>query len=88
MLVYVKLYSTLVKYADGPGIPSARELPGGETIADLIRGLGIGDDEVVLASVNCQLVDRDCVLKDGDEVSLFGPVAGGGFGQVKPRRNR
>lgn len=78
-MVYVKLYSTLTKFLKGVTVGETMqvEVPPGATVKDLIAKLGIGPGEVFLISVNSQVEDHAYCLNHGDEVSLFGPMAGG-----------
>jgi molybdopterin converting factor small subunit len=58
-------------------------LPDGSTIADLLKQLQarfpglIPMRKSTLVAVGVEYQDRSCVLKEGDEVSLFPPVQGG-----------
>lgn len=59
------------------------ELPAGATIGDLLQRLHARFPKLVtmqnstLIAVGVEYQNRDHVLKDGDEVSLFPPVQGG-----------
>lgn len=54
------------------------ELPAAGTVAALLEHLGIAAGHVHLVMVNGeQTADRQRPLADGDEVTLFPPVAGG-----------
>lgn len=79
MVVYLRLYSTLVKYLKGARAGEAVivETAVGSAVSDLIATLGIEKEEVFLISVNSQVEGPDYVLQAGDAVSLFGPIAGG-----------
>ena len=46
-------------------------LPDGQTIQELSMA------ETMMLSVNHEMVDRDHVVKDGDEIGIFPPVTGG-----------
>jgi molybdopterin converting factor small subunit len=58
-------------------------LPEGSTVADLLRTMAnrfprlAPMQECTLVAVGVDYQRRDCVLKEGDEVSLFPPVQGG-----------
>ncbi len=62
---------------------SSEELPPGATIGDLVQHLHTRFPKLVamqnstLIAVGVEYQNRDYVLKDGDEVSLFPPVQGG-----------
>jgi molybdopterin converting factor small subunit len=59
------------------------ELPAASTLADLYKRLAARFpklalmERATLIAVGVDYQDRDYVLKDGDEVSLFPPVQGG-----------
>ncbi len=77
--VEVRLYATLRKYAPAsrPGEPLSLELPAGTSLADLLARLGIPPEELKTAFVNSLRREEDYILRDGDRVALFPPVAGG-----------
>ena len=77
--VHVKLFATLRDYRPGLGIGEAFpvELPDGATVADLVKKLGLPQDEVKLVFVNALFRDMGHVLADGDELGIFPPVGGG-----------
>jgi molybdopterin converting factor small subunit len=77
--VQAKLFATLRRYRPevGLGEPFAVELPAGATLADLVREIGLPEDEVKLIFVNGLHRDLDQVLNEGDEVGIFPPVGGG-----------
>ncbi|AMK11584.1 MoaD/ThiS family protein [Pseudodesulfovibrio indicus] len=75
MGIEIKCFATLAKFlpenaADYPVEP-------GETVASLIRKLGIPEKEVTLMFVNALRSAPDSEVKDGDRVGLFPPVGGG-----------
>lgn len=59
------------------------QLPIGATAGDALRAVCVSEDEVarwqrcMRVAVNCKYVPHDRVLRDGDEVALIPPVAGG-----------
>lgn len=62
--------------------PGGREeadftVPDGSVVADLLRHIGLPDEEVWLVSVNGRLAEAEQALADGDVVHVFAPVAGG-----------
>ena len=79
MKVEVKLFSTLAKYLPpgSKGKKAVVELKSKATVDDLAEKLGFGDVSCVMM-VNDEQVHRAAVLKDGDVVSAFPPLAGGG----------
>jgi len=78
--VNVRLYATFISYAptEHAGDPVDVGLEDSASLADLIRKLGIPEDDVHLAIVNGRIVhDRSQSLQEGDRVALFPPVGGG-----------
>jgi len=81
MRVTVCFYSFLKDVA-GCG-QTAETLPAGSTLNDLFRTLGARFPKLAamqkstLMAVGVDYQDRNYVLKEGDEVSLFPPVQGG-----------
>ncbi len=76
--VELRLFGHLREYLPAsaePGVPM--EIPQGFSIQDLIEKLGIppGDPKIVL--VNGLHAMREQILKEGDRVSIFPPIAGG-----------
>lgn len=53
------------------------EIEEGATLGDLVAGLRIPVVEVRLAFANGRNQEMDMVLRAGDEVGLFPPIAGG-----------
>lgn len=81
MLVTVNFYSY---FHDLTGCANTAEtLPPGSTIADLIKRLHVRFPKLaamrnsMLIAVGVEYQKPGCILKDGDEVSLFPPVQGG-----------
>jgi len=71
-------------FKDSTGCPACSEsLPPGSTLADLISKLStrfpkLGSmNRSMLTAVGIEYQDRNYVLRDGDQVSLFPPVQGG-----------
>jgi molybdopterin converting factor small subunit len=75
MQVEIRLFAGLRegRFKKQPGTP----MPDGARLADVLRLLGIADEEVCLPLVNGRYSSLDCALHEGDVVSLF-PAAGGG----------
>ena len=77
MRVNVKLMAVLRSKLP-PGGTAALELEAGATVASLLERLGIGSGHVHLVMVNGAMEpDRQRLLADGDELTVFPPVAGG-----------
>lgn len=83
MWLTLKLFGELKHYTPegerrGRGV--RMEVPDGLTAIQLILRLGIpygGDEGQMVVAVNEVEVDHNAVLRDGDTVSLFEPLAGG-----------
>lgn len=79
MLVHVKLFATLQRFAGGipAGQPLELELVEEATLQDLIDRLEIPPDETKIAFVNGRAQEMDYVLQQDDEVGIFPPIGGG-----------
>jgi molybdopterin converting factor small subunit len=79
MKIHVQLYASLSKYmpSQAGNKPVTLELAEGATIDDLMGGLKIPSDMVKLKFLNGRHATGDEVLKEGDRVGIFPPVAGG-----------
>lgn len=75
-MVEVRLYATLRSYNPSSNMPCVN-LPGGVTVSDVMRQLGIAPDEVKLIMVNGVNSELSRLLVDGDRLGLFPPVGGG-----------
>lgn len=80
--VTVKLYGVLRKHrpAGAPGESHHSfevDLQNGVTVAELVAHLGINAGSFSAVAINGEAAGEDRVLKDGDEVRLFPPSAGG-----------
>lgn len=79
MKIDVVLFASLAAFQpDGRGGRGARsfELAEGTTIADVIGLIGL-PDEPRIVFVNQRHAAEDTVLRDGDRLGIFPPVAGG-----------
>jgi sulfur-carrier protein len=79
MRVHVKLFATLRKYmpAGVAGDTLTIEVPDGAAVRDAIATLGIPVDHArMVVSKDAQLA-LTSTLQDGQEISLFPPLAGG-----------
>ena len=74
MKVKVKLFASLRTF--GPD-EQVLELPATTTIVDVIQQLKIPGTIRLLRIVNGEHRPEDHVLKDGDDLALFPPIAGG-----------
>jgi molybdopterin converting factor small subunit len=74
MNVTVRLFASLRKF--GPDEQVAA-FPEGTTIDDVVRAVKIPGTIRLLRIVNGEHRPADHVLKEGDELALFPPIAGG-----------
>jgi molybdopterin converting factor small subunit len=79
MRIRVKLHGMLRRYLPAGSNDNAAvlELPPGATVADAISTLGIPPDHTKMMVSGDEHVETTTVLRDGQEVSLFPPLAGG-----------
>lgn len=77
--VTVKLFGTLRKYAVGYDREKGLSVPlaEGDTIRNLLKILGIPENEARMLLVKGVYKKPTDPLNDGDEISLFLPIAGG-----------
>ena len=74
MKIKVKLFATLRKF--GPD-EQEMEMPEHSTIDDVIRSLDLPQKIALLKIINGEHRPASYPLKDGDELALFPPIAGG-----------
>ncbi len=79
--VAVSVYAGLRKYCTQKGAGDSMQLsvPEGTTIDSLVRILGIPAFETKQVYVNSLLQEGAYVLKDGERVAVFPPIAGGSY---------
>ncbi|MFN3652949.1 MAG: MoaD/ThiS family protein [Armatimonadota bacterium] len=83
MQIKIRLFGELKQYqpeGERRGRAVRIEVPDGLSAQQLILHLGIpygGDEGQMVVAVNDVEVDHGKVLRDGDTVSLFEPLAGG-----------
>jgi molybdopterin converting factor small subunit len=80
MKIEVALYATLSQYLP-PGAQNRKAVIGvrdGATVRDVMTQLGIPQDLPNILLVNGRQAPEDTVLKDGETLSVFPPLAGGG----------
>ena len=81
MKVRVKLHGETKRHVKGlVGDSLDADVAAGATVADLLRQLGVADEDVWMSAVNKDVVKADHVLADGDAVEVFAPVQGGSLG--------
>ncbi len=80
MKVEINLFASLARYMpDKAGSHSGRifEVPEGTTIMDILQNMEFPLDKVKIIFLNGLHATGDEVLKEGDRVGVFPPVAGG-----------
>jgi molybdopterin converting factor small subunit len=79
MLITVKLYASLSRYAAGglSGTPFQLEICEGASLQELIDCLNIPAEETKVAFVNGVVQQLDWKLEPGDQVGIFPPIGGG-----------
>ena len=79
MRVQVKLFASLRKYlpAGHAGDTLPVEVRDGATVRDVIAALGIAPEHTKMVVSNDQQLEPSSPLRDGQELSLFPPLAGG-----------
>jgi molybdopterin converting factor small subunit len=79
MQVTIRLNASLRRYipSDAEGSPFLLELEDGATVARVMSHLGIPDRQAQMVTVDGDQADVDTVLAEGQELSLFPPLAGG-----------
>ena len=77
--IEVRVYATLQKYVPGQDLKTGSKIEIGEntSIGSLLNKLGIPVEETKIIIVNGVHAELDFVLKEGDRVAIFPPVAGG-----------
>ncbi len=79
MHVIVKLHATLRKYLPpGSADNTVRlDMPEHATVADMLAQAGIPLEHAKMMVSNGERLEPQSVLRDGQEVNLFPPLAGG-----------
>ena len=76
--ITVKLFAMLKKYVpEGSGDGILLSLPSGATVQDAVDALKIPREQANMLVVGDTYVEVKTVLKDGLELSIFPPLAGG-----------
>ncbi len=76
MRITVKTYASLREYTDGEGTVSMG-LDEETCVGDVLRKLGIPEDEVKILMLNGKRVKPSAHVGDGDRLAVFPPIAGG-----------
>lgn len=77
MLVNLKFFAGLRNHLPPEPFPYTAEFPEGSTVADVLERYGVPPDKPRILLINGVHSEVGSVLKDGDTLSLFPPVAGG-----------
>ena len=79
MIVRVKLHAILRKFlpAGSEDNTAVVDVPDGATVADVIAKLGIPEKHAGMLVCGDDYLERDTRLADGQEFSIFPPLAGG-----------
>jgi molybdopterin converting factor small subunit len=79
MTITVALYAGLARFlpSGAEGRKATVDVPDGAAVQDVIRRLGIPDDVLCIPVVNGTRVTAARVLRDGETLSVFPPLAGG-----------
>lgn len=77
--VTVRLFATLRQYhpQGAPAAPITMQVEEGTTVGQIVQRLDIPREAVRVVFVNGVAVDDAARVKDGDEVGIFPPLAGG-----------
>ncbi len=76
--IEVSLYATLRKHrSEGEGGSFQMDVPAGTTVDGLLAMLGITAEEMKQTYVDSLRQEGGYVLKDGERVAVFPPIAGG-----------
>jgi molybdopterin converting factor small subunit len=75
MKIFIKLFSNFALYHSPSKFHS--EIDEGMSVLDVVRKIKMPEDLPRLTLVNGQVVTDETLLKDGDTLSFFSPVAGG-----------
>jgi sulfur carrier protein ThiS len=77
MKVDLRLFASLARYSPDKGNSPFMEIKEGTRVADLLEQLKVPPDSVKLIFINGVHASGDVILKDGDRLGVFPPVAGG-----------
>ena len=84
MKLVVRLFGDLRRYLPKGQDPLQLDLPEGTTVQAMLQHIGIHPGEVWVVRANKQVVPEDHPLRDGDDIEVFEPVGGGGYGAPPP----
>jgi molybdopterin converting factor small subunit len=80
MKIEIKLYASLARYMpdlEGGDESSKTEIREGTTVSRLLESLDVPPNRIKLIFLNGIHANGDEVLKNGDRLGVFPPVAGG-----------
>jgi molybdopterin converting factor small subunit len=79
MKVHVKLFASLRKYlpSDARDDTITLDVPEGATVAEIVTRLGIPDEHARMVVCGGRQVEISTPVLDGQQVSVFPPLAGG-----------
>ncbi|MBN2125442.1 MAG: MoaD/ThiS family protein [Deltaproteobacteria bacterium] len=80
MKIEVRLFASLARYMPAPGAagsPEQMEVAEGLTVNELLRRMKVPQEAVKVVFLNGLHATGDQVLRQGDRVGVFPPVAGG-----------
>jgi sulfur carrier protein len=79
MTIQVALYAGLARYlpCGAQHRTATLAVPDGATVLDVMRQLGVPDDVSCIPVVDGTRATAEAVLRDGETLSLFPPLAGG-----------
>lgn len=79
MKVEINLYAFLARLmpVTPDGKPYRMDVEEGMTVRDLLRSLQVPEEDVKILFLNGIHASGDEILKDGDRIGVFPPVAGG-----------
>lgn len=74
--VTVNLFANLREYVGGAASVEV-DIEPGQTIEQVIAGLGIPAEQTKIIFVDNRRADMDCVLQGGERLDLFSAIGGG-----------
>ena len=73
--ITLKLFATLSQFT--PASPDSYPVKPGTKIRDLLKQLGVSEDDIKLIFINGRKGDLTSTLYGGERVGIFPPVGGG-----------
>ena len=77
MIVQLKFFAGLREAIPGGQSPYPAEISDGETVQDVLDRFAVPRDKPKILLVNGRHAELSQILRDGDTLSVFPPVAGG-----------